>query len=367
MTVARRQFAVFAVVVSLAVGSFESPAQAETAAEKKAREVAAARKLQAEATDDESILKAIQTLDAQVKAADAQSQGTRQSVKAAQAAANTATSRLATAEAAMKKLRGALVKRAIQEYKRPQQFVVSQMTTGDDINLLTRRKALLNHVTAVDADVLDELRVTREDLMRQRAAADRARAVRAARQKQLEAQLRQLVKDRASRGKLSASLEARIKEIQAEAAALAGDDANVRAILGSGSKAPSGSTGAVSKGGLVWPVRGRLTSGYGRRWGRLHAGIDIAAPKGTPIKAAKAGTVVFAGRMSGYGNVVIIDHGGGFSTLYGHQSRLGTRRGARVSQGQVIGYVGSTGHSTGNHLHLETRVNGVARNPRNYL
>ena len=131
--------------------------------------------------------------------------------------------------------------------------------------------------------------------------------------------------------------------------------------------APPDQVGKVSGSGIMWPLRGRVTSGYGRRWGRLHAGIDIAAPKGTPIRAAKAGTVVFAGQMSGYGNVVIIDHGGGLSTLYGHQSRLGSSRGQRVSQGQVIGYVGSTGHSTGNHCHFETRVNGVARNPRNYL
>lgn len=353
MTAARRHIATLGVVVSLVLGSFVPSAFAAD----KPTEVA----------EDESLIKQIRALDESVKATDIASQGTRQSVNAAQAAANTASARLATAEAAMQKLRGALVKRAVEEYKRPQHYVMSQATNSDDINLLTRRKALLDHVTAVDNDVLDELRATREDLVRQRANAEKARAVRAARQKQLEAQLRQLVKDRASRGKLNATLEKRIKEIQAEATALAGDDSNVRAILKTGSVAPSGSVGPVSKGGLIWPVRGRLTSGYGRRWGRLHAGIDIAAPKGTPIKAAKAGTVVFAGRMSGYGNVVIIDHGGGFSTLYGHQSRLGTSRGARVSQGQVIGYVGSTGHSTGNHLHLETRVNGVARNPRNYL
>ena len=73
--------------------------------------------------------------------------------------------------------------------------------------------------------------------------------------------------------------------------------------------------------------------------------------------------MIFAGRMSGYGNVVIIDHGGGLSTLYGHQSRLGSRRGQRVSQGQVIGYVGSTGHSTGNHCHFETRINGSPQKP----
>ncbi len=119
--------------------------------------------------------------------------------------------------------------------------------------------------------------------------------------------------------------------------------------------------------GLAWPLRGPVTSPYGNRWGRLHSGIDIGGGMGTPIRAAKAGTVIFAGGRSGYGNTVIIDHGGGFTTLYAHQSRLGVGDGASVAQGQVIGFVGSTGHSTGPHLHFETRVNGSPQNPMRYL
>jgi murein DD-endopeptidase MepM/ murein hydrolase activator NlpD len=98
----------------------------------------------------------------------------------------------------------------------------------------------------------------------------------------------------------------------------------------------------------------------------MHTGIDIAAPTGTPIKAAKSGTVISAGDAGGYGLATIIDHGGGFSTLYGHQSRIAVSGGS-VSQGQVIGYVGCTGHCTGSHLHFETRVNGSPQNPMNYL
>ena len=126
-------------------------------------------------------------------------------------------------------------------------------------------------------------------------------------------------------------------------------------------------SGRVSGAGLIWPVNAPVTSGFGYRWGRLHAGIDQGVGTGTPIRAAKAGTVIFSGSMSGYGNVVIIDHGGGFSTLYAHQSRIASSEGQRVSQGQTIGYVGSTGRSTGPHLHFETRVNGSAQNPRRYL
>ena len=99
----------------------------------------------------------------------------------------------------------------------------------------------------------------------------------------------------------------------------------------------------------------------------MHLGIDIAAPDGTPIVAAKSGTVVSAGWGGGYGNVVVIDHGGGFATAYAHQSKLAVSVGQDVTQGQLIGYVGSTGTSTGNHLHFECRLNGVAQNPRGFL
>jgi murein DD-endopeptidase MepM/ murein hydrolase activator NlpD len=127
--------------------------------------------------------------------------------------------------------------------------------------------------------------------------------------------------------------------------------------------APVGRPGS----GLIRPVEGRVTSGFGMRWGRMHQGIDISASTGTPIRAAQAGVVITAGTMGGYGNVVIVSHGGGFSTLYAHQSRLASAVGQDVAQGQIIGYVGSTGHSTGPHLHFETRVNGTPQNPMRYL
>jgi murein DD-endopeptidase MepM/ murein hydrolase activator NlpD len=96
---------------------------------------------------------------------------------------------------------------------------------------------------------------------------------------------------------------------------------------------------------------------------RLHAGVDFGAGAGTPIVAADDGVVVSAGWLGGYGNAVIIDHTGGVATLYGHQSRLAVTSGASVSRGQVIGYVGSTGMSTGPHLHFEVRINGVPTDP----
>lgn len=99
----------------------------------------------------------------------------------------------------------------------------------------------------------------------------------------------------------------------------------------------------------------------------MHRGIDQGASTGTPIGAAKAGTVIFAGWQGGYGNLVLVDHADGVVTAYAHMSSIGVSRGASVSQGQTVGAVGSTGNSTGPHLHLETRVNGSAVNPRQYL
>jgi murein DD-endopeptidase MepM/ murein hydrolase activator NlpD len=122
-----------------------------------------------------------------------------------------------------------------------------------------------------------------------------------------------------------------------------------------------------SSRGLVWPVPGPITSGFGPRWGSFHYGLDIGAGPGTPIHAAAAGVVIYAGWYDGFGNFVVIDHGGGISTTYGHQSQIAVSVGERVEQGQVIGYVGSTGFSTGPHLDFEVRVNGAPVDPLGYL
>jgi murein DD-endopeptidase MepM/ murein hydrolase activator NlpD len=124
------------------------------------------------------------------------------------------------------------------------------------------------------------------------------------------------------------------------------------------------------RGFMGMPVAGRVTSNFGARMHpllgflRMHKGIDIGAPYGTPIYAAIDGVVAFAGRNRGYGNFVKLNHGGGIATGYGHMSRIAVSPGTRVGRGQVIGYVGSTGMSTGPHLHWEVWKNGVAVNPR---
>jgi murein DD-endopeptidase MepM/ murein hydrolase activator NlpD len=118
--------------------------------------------------------------------------------------------------------------------------------------------------------------------------------------------------------------------------------------------------------GFIWPVNGPVTSGFGQRWGRMHEGVDIGVSSGTPIRAAKAGSIVLAAATGGYGNYTCIDHGGGLSTCYAHQSRFARTSGS-IGQGQVLGYVGCTGHCFGDHLHFEVRINGSATDPLGYL
>ena len=118
---------------------------------------------------------------------------------------------------------------------------------------------------------------------------------------------------------------------------------------------------------LVNPVVGTITSRFGRRSGGIHTGLDIANSSGTPIKACASGTVIYSGYKGSYGRMIVIDHGNGVQTYYAHCSKLYVSTGTYVNQGQTIASVGSTGNSTGPHLHLEIRVHGVAKNPQNYV
>jgi murein DD-endopeptidase MepM/ murein hydrolase activator NlpD len=129
---------------------------------------------------------------------------------------------------------------------------------------------------------------------------------------------------------------------------------------------PAGPVQGAS-GGWIWPLNGPITSPFGWRWGRMHEGIDISVPEGTPIRAAKAGSVILAAYTGGYGNYTCVDHGGGLSSCYAHQSSFAVSPGDQVAQGAVIGYSGNTGSSTGPHLHFEIRVNGTAVDPLGYL
>ncbi len=118
---------------------------------------------------------------------------------------------------------------------------------------------------------------------------------------------------------------------------------------------------------FIWPVKGRISSRYGQRWGSMHHGIDIAVPTGTRVAAAAAGKVTTAGYSSSYGYLVVIDHGNGYETRYAHNSKLLVKAGQRVTQGQIIALSGNTGRSTGPHLHFEIRYKNASRDPLQYL
>ena len=187
-------------------------------------------------------------------------------------------------------------------------------------------------------------------------------------QRELLAQV-QTIRD--SRAATLAGVSQKLTQLQAQERHLTGESQKIAALSRRASSRVSRSGAVdvpgVAKTGWAWPSRGPVTSEYGRRWGRQHEGIDIGAGSGSPIFAARAGVVSFVGQMSGYGNLTLIDHGGGIVTAYAHQSRFGTRRGQQVAAGERIGSIGCSGNCTGPHLHFEVRVNGSPRNPRSYL
>jgi len=162
------------------------------------------------------------------------------------------------------------------------------------------------------------------------------------------------------------SVRERRGKLQEDLAAL--EKANAR-VTGQLQGTSQQNAGPIKKGSgnLIWPVNGPVTSPFGQRWGRLHAGIDIGSPSGTPIRAADGGRVILLGPTGGYGNYTCVGHGGGLSTCYAHQSRFATSNGASVSQGQVIGYVGCTGNCFGDHLHFEVRQGGSPVDPLGHL
>lgn len=165
------------------------------------------------------------------------------------------------------------------------------------------------------------------------------------------------------------SVQKEIEQSKQHIEGLQADSDRLQAALskqGSRSGEGGSSEGAASRSGFIRPVGGRVTSPFGRRWGRAHTGVDLDGRTGDPIRAAKAGRILGVSCGGGYGNCTLIDHGGGVTTLYAHMSRK-VVTGGSVSRGQLIGYVGCTGSCTGSHLHFEVRVNGKPQNPMRYI
>jgi murein DD-endopeptidase MepM/ murein hydrolase activator NlpD len=213
-------------------------------------------------------------------------------------------------------------------------------------------RATVGSETRVIAVRTEQVRAVRDSLLASSHKLSRARASERASLASVRETKQAFVNEVEGLQQTSSQLAARIQAVQSSPSL-------------SGSSAPGDST--PSSHGLIWPVNGPVTSPFGMRWGRMHEGIDIGVGYGTPIHAAASGTVIWCGWMSGYGNLTAIDHGGGLSTAYGHQSSIAVGCGQHVSQGQVIGYVGCTGHCFGPHLHFEVRINGTPVDPLGYL
>jgi murein DD-endopeptidase MepM/ murein hydrolase activator NlpD len=268
--------------------------------------------------------------------------------------------------------------RMIDIYESPDPTLVDVIINSNSFQEALDHIHYLNAIAAQDQRIAydvgvakHEMKITRAKTKKTRAAvaaATRAVAVRTEQQRVVRTQLLatqgRLAGARHQKRAALAATKDQEREWIAEANALAAEDARIRAQLAA---AQSSSSQTPSSSGFIWPVSGPVVSPFGMRWGRLHAGIDIAVPYGTPIEAAAAGRVALAGWVGGYGNYTCIDHGGGIATCYGHQSSIAVGTGQSVAQGQVIGYVGCTGHCFGPHLHFEVRVNGQPVDPLGYL
>jgi murein DD-endopeptidase MepM/ murein hydrolase activator NlpD len=219
----------------------------------------------------------------------------------------------------------------------------------------------------------EQLDAQRDAVAQQKQQADAARAAAVNEKSQLDTLAAQQTSARDAAANAlqteNAALSAAVRQHDEAEAELQAESQRIAALVQS-----AGNGAVTGDGTFIWPVSGPITSPFGYRTDPVtgatafHAGLDIGAPCGTPIKAAGTGTILSAGWNSGgYGNMTLINHGNGLATLYGHQSSIIVSAGQAVTKGQVIGYVGSTGKSTGCHLHFEVRVNGNPVDPTGYL
>jgi murein DD-endopeptidase MepM/ murein hydrolase activator NlpD len=299
---------------------------------------------------------------------------------------------LAAARATLERHSDALKRRLVDAYEHGELSYLNVLLSAtsftdfvqrwDDIRLLVEqnqrtvreRRAAEQKVAAIQA----QIEADRRDLDAEQAAEEQKRSQLAALAEQRQMLLAQAESERqhvaqevSQLEEISASEEAElgamIVERQREEAARRLAERRARQLAGETLPAETG------PGLFSWPASGPITSPFGVRTdpitgrARRHDGIDIGAPMGATIGAAASGTVIYAGWESGYGNTIVIDHDGAVSTLYGHCSQIFVSNGQQVERGQAIGAVGSTGRSTGPHLHFEVRVNGVAVDPTSRL
>jgi len=275
--------------------------------------------------------------------------------------------------------RKVLAARLVEIYKADAPDALTVVLQSDGFGDLLEQAEFLERISDQDREITDHVRRLRDKARdqavelaaleeREQLAAERILAERdqiAQAQGQHVASRDELASARANKRGVLAQVREQRGILEDDLASLEAEQARVAAAL-QGSPAP----GPVRQGSgqLIWPLSGPVVGAFGEaRPGHTHAGIDIAVPEGTPIRAADSGRVALMGYVGGYGNYTCIQHTGSLSTCYAHQSRFATSNGANVSQGQVIGYSGNTGNSTGPHLHFEVRINGSPVDPMGYL
>jgi peptidoglycan DL-endopeptidase CwlO len=354
--------------------------------EKKREQISAARHKEGVlSTTIQRFSTRIETLQGEINATQARLERAQRSLDRQQAELLEVRDRLEEARDRLERLRSeletarrVLAARLVEIYKSDSPDALTVVLEADGFGDLLERAEFLERISEQDRDITDRVRGLRDEARDQaiklaeleeqeQIAADRILAERdqiATAQSQLVAARDELAAARADkRGALARVRDSRVA-LEGDLRALEAEQARVQAALASRLGA-----GPIRQGSgqLVWPVNGPVVSPFGMRWGRLHAGVDIAVGSGTPIRAADSGRVVLMGWVGGYGNYTCIQHTGSLSTCYAHQSSFATSNGASVGQGQVIGYVGCTGHCFGDHLHFETRVGGSPADPMGYL
>jgi len=280
----------------------------------------------------------------------------------------------------LRRTQGVLAERLIEIYKADQPDMLSVILESDGFNDLLVRADYMSAIGEQDSAIVDKVRELKKKSAQKRlllvvlkSRAEEAVRVIEVKQRELQearAAIQANEADLASARRFKSNKLGNVREhrheLEGDLRALQAASAQVTNQLQGAGPVPAGPI-RQGGGGYVWPVNGPVVSPFGQRWGRLHAGVDIAVPAGTPIRAAASGSVAMAGWMGGYGQYTCVQHGGGVATCYAHQSSIGVGTGASVKQGQVIGSVGCTGHCFGDHLHFEVRINGSPVDPMGYL
>ena len=294
--------------------------------------------------------------------------------------------RLARLRARLAEARVLLARRLVDLYKADNPDVLTVVLNADGFADLLERSEFARRVGQQDRRIIRVVQAAKADAIatakRLARLEDEARAIAEAieRRRDEVVQVKDTLVDRrdqyavvrAKKQSALSSVRADRRDLEGDLQALEAQQARITAAL-QRSAAGNGYNPSVAgpirsgSGGLIWPVNGPIVSPFGMRWGRLHAGVDIAVPSGTPVRAAAAGGVAIAGWVSGYGNYVCIQHGGALSTCYGHNTSLAVSVGQHVGQGQIISSSGCTGHCFGPHVHFETRINGAPVDPMGYL